>query len=90
MMDHVTATGRCNMSQVVKNHLLSDSGNQTIPRKQIRGENPSEVDFFDRDSKKYKGRDTGCRRNFGSWVEHFGVRATKNRVPRDFSYEFVS
>ena len=68
MMDPVYGCTPVNM--VVKNDYLSDSGNQTIPRKQIHGEIPSEVDFFAPNSNFSKSRNFYLltRREFLVWV----------------------
>ena len=56
-----------------KNHCLSDSGNQSIPRKQIHGEIPSEVDFFAPNSNFSKSRNFYLltRREFLVWVRFY-------------------
>ena len=53
-----------------KNHSLDDSGSQTIPRKQIHGEIPSEADFFAPNSNFSKSRNLYLipRRGFLVWV----------------------
>ena len=52
------------------NHCLSDSGNQSIPRKQIHDEIPSEVNFFAPNSNFSKSRNFYLltRREFLVWV----------------------